>query len=70
MWILVSFSEISAPLAPFEPGYMVGIVENDGGDREIVQVSGPCHPLIGMKGEVKHIENDRGALNIFMPEKS
>jgi hypothetical protein len=46
---------------------MVGIVMNDGGDREIVQVKGPCQLHIGMKGEIETVENSAGAFNFFVP---
>ena len=68
MWTLISFTEIAAPLAPYKPGHMVGIVTNDGGDREIVQMKGPCKLHIGMKGEVEIVENSTGAFNFFVPE--
>jgi hypothetical protein len=68
MWTLISFTEIAAPLAPFKPGHVVGIVESDGGEREIIQVEGGHRLHIGMKGEIGRIDNSDGVFNFFVPE--
>ncbi len=67
MWKLLSFSEISAPLVPHEPGYVVGIVEKDDGERQIVQIDEHSGLRIGLNGDIKKVESGMGTLSIFVP---
>ncbi len=67
MWKLLSFSEISAPLVPHEPGYVVGIVEKDDGERQIVQIDEYVGLRIGLAGDIKNVESGLGTLSIFVP---
>jgi uncharacterized OB-fold protein len=71
VWTLVSYSEIHVPLLPFEPGYVVGLAEDENTQRLIVQVEidRTCeHEIsVDMTGEVKTVELVEGSVNVFMP---
>jgi uncharacterized OB-fold protein len=71
VWTLISYSEIQVPLPPFEPNYLVGLVEDDDKQRLIVQVAidkrNSKEIRIGVTGEVKRVELREGSLNVFVP---
>jgi|GEM_PF-771776 uncharacterized OB-fold protein len=71
VWTLISYSEIQVPLPPFEPGYVVGLAEDENKRRLIVQVeiekTLDTNISVGIKGKVKTVKLPKGSLNVFVP---
>jgi len=71
VWALISYSEIQVPLPPFEPGYVVGLAEDENKRRLIVQVeiekTLDANISVGIKGKVKTVKLPKGSLNVFVP---
>ncbi|MGA2884922.1 MAG: hypothetical protein ABSE80_07205 [Halobacteriota archaeon] len=71
VWTLISYSEIQVPLPPFEPGYVVGLAEDENKRRLIVQVeiekTLDANISVGIKGKVKTVKLPKGSLNVFVP---
>ena len=71
VWTLVSYSEIRVPLPPFEPGYFVGLAEDENKRRLMVQIEiEKTHEKeisVGLTGEVRTVELPKGSLNVFVP---
>lgn len=66
-WTLVSYTEIERPLPPYVPVHIVGIVENEKGERALAKVDPHSKLYIGMKGKLLYPENE--GLNVFRPIK-
>jgi uncharacterized OB-fold protein len=68
---LLSYAEVQVPLPPFEPDYVVGLVENEEKQRLVVQVNtDECNSTelsIGMMGEVKWVGTTEEPLAVFVP---
>jgi len=71
VWTLICYSEIQVPLPPFEPGYVVGLAEDENKRRLIVQVeiekTLDTNISVGIKGKVKTVKLPKGSLNVFVP---
>jgi hypothetical protein len=71
VWTLVSYSEIQVPLPPFEPGYCVGLAEDENKRRLIVQIeidkTLDKEISVGVTGEVTCVELSEGSINVFVP---
>jgi len=71
VWTLVSYSEILVPLPPFEPGYFIGLAEDENKRRLIVQVEMDKtldkEISVGDTGEVRCVELSEGSINVFVP---
>lgn len=70
VWKLISYSEIKMPLAPYKSNYVVGVAEDENGQRCVVQISKEHTKelAIGMSGNVKIAEGPAGEINIFEPD--
>lgn len=70
MWTLVSYSNLKIPLKPYQSNYVIGIVENELGERKITQIDKRYSNKlsIGMLGNVELFEGISGEINIFIPE--
>jgi hypothetical protein len=62
---------MQVPLPPFEPGYFVGLAEDEDNQRLIVQVeiekTRDKGLSVGVMGEVKTVELPKGSINVFVP---
>ncbi len=71
VWTLVSYSQIRVPLPPFEPGYVVGLAEDENKRRLMVLVevekTRNKEISVGLTGEVRTVELPQGSLNVFTP---
>ena len=69
MWTLISYSEVKLPLKPYLLEYVLGIIEDENGERFIVRVD-KKHAKdisIGVKGIIKESTGPCGKINIFVP---
>ena len=68
-WILYSFSEVFLPLPPFKDSYIVGIVENSQGIRQMTQIDKKYRDIlrIGLLGDMEQITTKNGELCFFIP---
>lgn len=69
IWKLISYSEISLPLAPHEGDYIIGIVENENHLRNIVQIpiNFHNHLEIGIVGNLDITKVQDTDVNLFIP---
>lgn len=70
MWKLISYSNLKIPLKPYKSNYSIGIVENDSGQRKIVQINKKYSNQlsIGMDGIIEFINGINGNIDVFIPE--
>ena len=69
-WKVISFSEVNVPLKPYKPGYVLLLVENQKGEREIAQAEKGCAGKIsiGILGDLKTAEVFGREIRIFSPD--
>lgn len=67
MWKLLTYTEVKFPLKPYTNEYILGIVENENGERLIVQVEKGNEISIGVEGAVKKSIGPAGEINKFFP---
>jgi hypothetical protein len=68
-WILYSYSEISVPLLPFKDSYIIGIVEDSQGQRQMTQIDNKYRYIlrIGLRGDITRKKIENGEINYFVP---
>ncbi len=71
VWKLMSYSEIKMPLQPYKSNYIVGIVENEAGERLVVRINKEHvgELSIDMGGDIEKSEGPAGEINIFVPHR-
>lgn len=69
MWRLISFSQVNLPLGPYLSAYTLGMVENQKGERRLVQVEKREGERlsVGLKGCLGKGWGPAGEINIFFP---
>ena len=70
VWRLVSYSEVILPPTPFKKTYIIGIVENDEGERRVVRIDSEYFGLLktGVEGECFEEWSVFGLIPKFKPK--
>ncbi len=70
VWRLISYTELYAPTEPYKSTYIIGIVENERGERRIVRIDRKYFGKlrIGVEGEVEERWSVFGNIPYFNPK--